>query len=39
MLTIRSGKKGPQIKKGMIDVIIRLIVNISIIFHKYHQVL
>ena len=25
MLTIKSGKKGPQIKKGIIDAIIKLI--------------
>ena len=27
MLTIKSGKKGPQIKKGIIDTIIKLIKN------------
>ena len=33
MVTIKSGKKGPQIKKGIIDTIIKLI-RIVLLYFK-----
>ena len=38
MLTIKSGKKGPQIKKGIIDTIIKLIKTVFEYFKLFIKI-